>query len=143
MLGPAQQAVVDPRDVATVAVEALLGDAHNGQRYDLTGPELLTFAEQAAILAEALNRPVTTADVDARAQLTSSGMPEEAVDAVAARIGWARAGGAAYVTDHVAHILGRPAGTFGTGGLRPPGGFQHNAVTAGSGQPLGCQAAPS
>ncbi|MGW0950008.1 hypothetical protein ACWD4O_46860 [Streptomyces sp. NPDC002623] len=27
-------------------------------------------------------------------------------------IGWARADGAAYVTDHVPRVLGRPAGTF-------------------------------
>ncbi|MEU8762307.1 hypothetical protein [Streptomyces sp. NPDC048659] len=27
-------------------------------------------------------------------------------------IGWARSGGAAYATDHVERVLGRPAGTF-------------------------------
>jgi uncharacterized protein YbjT (DUF2867 family) len=112
MLGSAQQAVVDPRDVSAVAVAALLDDTHNGQRYDLTGPELLTFADQAAILERVLNHPVKTTDADARSTLSATGMPEEAVAAVATGVTWARASGAAYVTDHVSRILGRPARTF-------------------------------
>jgi uncharacterized protein YbjT (DUF2867 family) len=112
MLGPAQQAVVDPRDVSEVAVEALLDDAHNGQRYDLTGPELLTFTDQAAILERALSRPIKVVDVDARAQLEAAGMPPEAIDAIATGVNWARAGGAAYTTEHVSRILNRPARTF-------------------------------
>jgi uncharacterized protein YbjT (DUF2867 family) len=110
ILGPARQAVVDPRDVAEVAVATLLDDAHNGQRYDLTGPELLTFADQVAILERVLNQPIKTVDADARAQLT--GMPEEAITAITTGVGWAKAGGAAYVTDHVSRILGHPAQTF-------------------------------
>lgn len=112
LLGAAQQGVVDPRDVAAVAVEALLDDAHVGQRYDLTGPELVTFADQVAIVERVLDRPVKSAEVDVRAQLASSGMPDEAIAAVATGADWARAGGAAYVTDQVSSILGRPARTF-------------------------------
>jgi uncharacterized protein YbjT (DUF2867 family) len=112
ILGTARQAIVDPRDVAAVAVSALLDDAHNGRRYDLTGPSLLTFAEQAAIVERVLGRPVKTVDADARAQLETAGMPAEAAAAVTTGIGWARAGGAEYLTSHVSDILGRPAGTF-------------------------------
>jgi uncharacterized protein YbjT (DUF2867 family) len=112
LLGPAQQAVVDPRDVSAVAVEALLDDTHSGQRYDLTGPELLTFADQAAILERVLSQPIKTTDVDARSTLSAAGMPEDAVAAVTTGVAWARADGAAYVTDHVSRVLGRPAGTF-------------------------------
>lgn len=112
MLGPARQAIVDPRDVSAVAVEALLDDKHDGQRYDLTGPELLTFADQATILERVLARPIKTVAVDADAQLAATGMPPEAATAVATGVGWARAGGAAYVTDQVSRVLGRPAGTF-------------------------------
>lgn len=112
MLGAARQAIVDPRDVSAVAVEALLDDTHDGRRYDLTGPELLTFADQAAILGRVLNHPVTTTDVDAKATLSASGMPDEAIAAVTTGVAWARAGGAAYVTDHVSTVLGRPPRTF-------------------------------
>ncbi|AZM49329.1 NAD(P)-dependent oxidoreductase [Streptomyces sp. WAC 06738] len=103
LTGDSRQAVVDPGDVAAVAVAALTGDAHDGQRYDVTGPELLTFADQAAILERVLERPVGTIDAH-----VSDGLPAEVVTG----IGWARAGGAAYATDHVPRILGRPARTF-------------------------------
>jgi uncharacterized protein YbjT (DUF2867 family) len=81
----------------------MTSDAHDGQRYDLTGPELLTFADQAAILERVLERPVKITDTDALDQLPAG---------MITGIGWARAGGAAYVTDHVPRVLGRPAGTF-------------------------------
>jgi len=112
MLGSAEQAVVDPRDVAEVAVEALVNEAHNGQRYDLTGPELLTFEDQATIMGKILNHQVKTLTVDARTHLQAAGMPPESTEAVAIGTGWARAGGAAYVTDQVSSILNRPARTF-------------------------------
>ncbi|MFE6053948.1 NAD(P)H-binding protein [Kitasatospora sp. NPDC056446] len=103
LTGDSRQAIVDPRDVAAVAVAAMTSDAHDGQRYELTGPELLTSADQAAILEGVLERSVRTTDTNALDQL-----PAEMVTG----IGWARAGGAAYVTDHVPRVLGRPAGTF-------------------------------
>lgn len=112
ILGPARQAIVDPRDVSAAAVEALLNDTHNGQHHDLTGPELITFADQAAILERTLNHPIKTTDADPRTTLSATGMPEEAIKAVTTGVAWARAGGAAYVTDHVSRILGRPARTF-------------------------------
>ncbi|MEW2400179.1 NAD(P)H-binding protein [Streptomyces sp. NPDC046862] len=103
LIGDSRQAVVDPRDVAAVAVAALTSDAYDGQRFDLTGPELLTFADQAAILERVLERPVEITDVSALEQL-----PAEVITG----INWARADGAAYITDHVPHLLRRPAGTF-------------------------------
>lgn len=112
VFGAARQPIVDPRDVAAVAVEALLDSTHDGRRYDVTGPELLTFDEQAAVLERVLDRPVKTVDVDLRAQLAAVGMPPEAIAQVSLGAGWAAAGGAEYVTTHVSRILGRPAGTF-------------------------------
>lgn len=112
LLGDARQPIVDPRDVAAIAVEALLDSAHDGQRYEVTGPSLLTFTDQAAILERVLDRPVKTIEVDHHTQLTTSGMPPSAVAEIATGVGWARSDGAAYVTEHVNRILGRPAGTF-------------------------------
>ena len=110
LLGDTRQGIVDPRDVAAVAVAALRDSAHDGRRYDLTGPELLTFASQAAVLGRVLGRPVEVAEVDPRALWP--GMPEETLRAVSTDIGWARAGGSAYLTDDVSRVLGRAAGTF-------------------------------
>ncbi|MFI9465445.1 NAD(P)H-binding protein [Streptomyces xiamenensis] len=107
LAGDARQAVIDPRDVAAVAVAALTGDAHDGQRYDLTGPELLTFADQASILGRVLGRTVRITDGTDDTDILGR-LPAEVVTG----IDWARAGGAAYLTDHVRRILGRPAGTF-------------------------------
>jgi uncharacterized protein YbjT (DUF2867 family) len=103
LVGDSRQAIVDPRDVAAVAVAAMTSDAHDGQRYDLTGPELLTFADQAAILEGALEGPV---------KITHTHALDQVLAGMATGIGWARAGGAAYITDHVPQVLGRPAGTF-------------------------------
>ncbi len=43
---------VDVDDVADVALAALIDDRHVGERYDITGPELLTFTDAAAHLTE-------------------------------------------------------------------------------------------
>ena len=48
---------VDAADIADVAVAALLDERHNGQTYDVTGPELLSFAQAAALLSDAAGRP--------------------------------------------------------------------------------------
>ena len=49
---------VDIDDIADVAVEALTGDGHSGRIYEVTGPELLGFADVAALLSEATGHPV-------------------------------------------------------------------------------------
>ncbi|MFI6084971.1 NAD(P)H-binding protein [Streptomyces sp. NPDC051217] len=103
LVGDSRQAIVDPRDVAAVAVAAMTSDVHDGQRYDLTGPELLTFADQAAILGRVLERPAKITDNNALDQLPAG---------MVTGIGWARVGGAAHVTDHVLRVLGRPGVTF-------------------------------
>lgn len=57
--GRAHVAFVDVRDVAEVAAEACVdAAAHRRRAYTLTGPELVTFDEVAAILAEVLGRPI-------------------------------------------------------------------------------------
>jgi len=60
MTGAGRQGVVDPRDVAAVAVEALTSPAHADLVYTLTGPELLGVPDQAARLGELLGHPVET-----------------------------------------------------------------------------------
>ncbi len=115
LLADARQAVVDPRDVAAVAVAALTDRVHDGRRYDLTGPATLTFTDQAATVERVLGRPVKTTDLTldaARDLLLGMGLPSEAADSTVTGIAWARAGGADLVTEHVPTIVGRPAGTF-------------------------------
>jgi uncharacterized protein YbjT (DUF2867 family) len=49
---------VHERDVAEVAVAALLGDGHDGTAYNLSGPELITRREQVEAIANAIGREV-------------------------------------------------------------------------------------
>lgn len=117
MTGTGRQGVVDPADVAAVAVEALVSPAHAGEQYTLTGPELLSADDQAAILAAVLGRDVEVTDVppaEVRRLLLASGMDPETVEAMSQGLSYAREGHNAVVTDDVARLLGRPPTTFAT-----------------------------
>ena len=48
----------DADDIAKVIVASLLEEKHNGQVYELTGPELLTFEQAIAQIAKAANREI-------------------------------------------------------------------------------------
>jgi uncharacterized protein YbjT (DUF2867 family) len=56
-------AVMDPEDIACVAVAALTGDGHAGKGYLLTGPQALTAREQVATIAEVTGHPVDFQDI--------------------------------------------------------------------------------
>ncbi|HTC70610.1 MAG TPA: NAD(P)H-binding protein [Acidothermaceae bacterium] len=77
-------AVIDPFDIAAVAVAALTSDDHDGRTYMLTGPEALTAADRVAVLAEALRRPLrldAMSDAESRAKMSDE-MPAKYVDAM-------------------------------------------------------------
>jgi uncharacterized protein YbjT (DUF2867 family) len=115
--GPGALGVIDPRDVAAVAVEALTTPDHIGQSYLLTGPELLTFDQQITILERVLDRPVKSVPVplDAvRSMMIGNGMDPAAVDMSIAAIRRAMAGDYAILTDDVSRILGRAPLSFET-----------------------------
>ncbi|WP_410659355.1 NAD(P)H-binding protein [Amycolatopsis sp. lyj-112] len=117
MTGTATQGVIDPRDVAAVAAEALTTPGHDGRTYTLTGPDLLSVPDQAAIMESVLDRPVTTVDLPfdaAREQMLHHGMGPAAADAALTGMAWARAGHNAVLTQDVPRILGRSATAFTT-----------------------------
>ena len=117
MTGTGTQGVVDPRDVAAVAVEALLTDELDGAAHTLTGPELVSVPDQVAQLAEELGRPVDTVDLppDAvRQQMLAAGVDPSVIDVAVRGYELVRAGGNALVTDDVERALGRPARAFRT-----------------------------
>jgi uncharacterized protein YbjT (DUF2867 family) len=57
--GAAARALIDERDIAAVAVRALTEGGHAGSRYVLSGPAVLTQAEQLAAIGRALGRDLT------------------------------------------------------------------------------------
>lgn len=58
--GGARVAFVDVRDIAEIAVNALIDPATHDQKvYTITGPQALSFVEVAGLLSKALNRQIT------------------------------------------------------------------------------------
>lgn len=57
---------VHERDIADVAVEALLGDGHAGRAYTLNGPGLVSHREQVEAIAAAIGEPVRFEVVEPR-----------------------------------------------------------------------------
>ncbi|NUT53585.1 MAG: NAD(P)H-binding protein [Saccharothrix sp.] len=115
--GTGKQGVIDPCDVAAVAAVALTEPGHAGRTYTLTGPELLSVPDQAAILGAVLGRTVTTVDVPldvAREQMLRHGADPAAADSAITGMAWARAGHNAVLTRDVPLVLGRPATDFAT-----------------------------
>jgi len=72
----AGRSLIHERDIAAVTVLALLDDKHIGQKYNLTGPETLTQAEQIAILSKTVGKPMRIEELspaEARRQLLAQG----------------------------------------------------------------------
>lgn len=72
-------------DVAAAAAGILIGDGHAGAIYNATGPERLSGAERAAVIAEITGQPLafrTIAEEQLRAGLTQAGLPARAVNTV-------------------------------------------------------------
>jgi uncharacterized protein YbjT (DUF2867 family) len=55
--GDAARSLIHERDIAAVAVRALTEDGHVGAKHVLTGPELITQADQVRAIGEAIGRP--------------------------------------------------------------------------------------
>src|ERR1700675_1272242 len=72
-------------DVAAAAAGIMIGDGHAGSIYSATGPERLSGAERAAIIAEIAGRPLAfrvITEEQLRAGLTRAGLPAGAVNTV-------------------------------------------------------------
>jgi uncharacterized protein YbjT (DUF2867 family) len=112
--GGFRSAVIDPRDIASVAVAVLTSPGHEGKVYPLTGPAALSVAGQVAVIGRVLGREVAfveQSENEARADLLSRGMPAQVVESL---LTGQRAGLAAepVVYDTVEQVTGRPARTY-------------------------------
>jgi len=111
----AKTGAVDPADIAAVAARALTGAGQGGKTYPLTGPELLSAADQVEIPGAALGRPLQVVDVPperAKAAMVDSDMPAELADAVIASMAQAGTDHAMAVLPTVEQVTGRPARSF-------------------------------
>jgi uncharacterized protein YbjT (DUF2867 family) len=114
--GKGRIGMVDARDVAAVAASIAASPApHAGQTYWLTGPALISYYDVAAVLSKLLGRTITyrelTFDQDKDAMIRA-GVPEQVAEMNAQAASLTADGDAAWVTDDVPSLLGRPARSF-------------------------------
>jgi uncharacterized protein YbjT (DUF2867 family) len=114
--GAGQLGMIDARDVGAVAAEiAASPGPHVAKTYWLTGPELLSYAGVAAVLSTVLGRPITYRQVsreeDQEAMLRA-GLPEPVAEMNAQVFSMIADGDAAWLTEDVPKLLGRPARSF-------------------------------
>ena len=106
---------VDADDIADVVTTTLTEDGHAGQIYQLTGPELLTFRDVAAIFHEVTGRELQVIDVSREefvAGLEAARLPEGMVQLVDYLFNEVLDGRNASLGDGVQHALGRPPRDF-------------------------------
>ncbi len=113
--GNAPLPFVDVRDIAAVTIEALTEPSHEGQAYNLTGPEALNHTEVAAILSEATGKHFVYEDVSPetyRRGLIGEGASEHYADLITNVFAFVRSRGEDEVHDDIERVLGRPAISF-------------------------------
>jgi uncharacterized protein YbjT (DUF2867 family) len=111
--GAVETAPIDERDIAAVAVRALIDEGHAGGDHVVTGPESLSQADQVRTIGDALGRRLRFHDLspDEFRRETAGAFPAPAANMLLAAWG-AAVGIPAYVTSTVAEVTGTPARPF-------------------------------
>ncbi len=108
--------LIDARDVGAVAAEiAASPRAHQGKTYWLTGPALLSYSDVAAVLSKVLGRPITFRELsveDDKEAMIRAGVPAPVAAMNAQAFSLIAAGDAAWLSEDVPSLLGRPARSF-------------------------------
>lgn len=107
--GEGKSSFIDARDIAESAAAALSESRFDGQAFNLTGPQALSYAEAAAVLAKFLGRPVTYDAIDDNAfvaLLVQAGLAEDYARFMASIFYPVRQGWTALVTDAVQTLTG-------------------------------------
>jgi uncharacterized protein YbjT (DUF2867 family) len=112
--GAAATSPIHERDIAEVAVQALIGSGHAGRSYVLSGPRSLTQHDKVRLIGEALGRELSFQELPPemiRKAMLAQGLPEEIPDRLLGSLAdYAQQPGP--TTDTVEQLLGRPARTF-------------------------------
>ena len=106
--------IIDIEDVADVVVEALTGDGHAGEVYEVTGPRLMGWADMAEELSRAIGRPIQHVPIsfeDFHANVAQSG-GDFVADVFTAIARETLDGRNQKVCDGVERALGRPPRDF-------------------------------
>jgi uncharacterized protein YbjT (DUF2867 family) len=114
--GKGRAGMVDTRDVAAVAAAVAVTPApHAGRTYWLSGPELLSNYDVAAVLSRLLGRTVTYRELtfaENKDAMIRAGVPGPVAEMNAQAFALNADGDAAWLSDDVPAVLGRPARSF-------------------------------
>jgi uncharacterized protein YbjT (DUF2867 family) len=110
-MGKGRTAMIDTRDIGAVVAEVLTGSGHEGQSYEVTGPELLSFYDVADRFSAVLGRKIEYVDMpmDAYRQVLGRFLTNEwHLNAVIQLFGEiAEEADPVFTTDTVKQLLGR------------------------------------
>jgi uncharacterized protein YbjT (DUF2867 family) len=116
--GPARDgrvSYITRADIVDVVVAVLMGEGHDGETYDMTGPEAISLADVAAILTEFSGRECTYYDEtleEAKASRAVYNAPEDTVAAWISSYTSIASGEVSLVSDDVPRLTGHPPQTF-------------------------------
>ena len=113
----AKVSMVDVRDIAAVAVKALVdGERHYNKTYMVTGPEALSYHQAAEILSNATGKKidyVNISDQEARAAMKEVGLNDWLIDTISDLYTYFRKGYASQVSSAIEEVTGKKPITFG------------------------------
>jgi uncharacterized protein YbjT (DUF2867 family) len=114
--GDGKVSFVDVRDIAAVAVQALISDnQHKAKAYYITGPEALSYGQTAEILSKGLGKEikyVNIPDEDARRGMKDMGMDDWSANSLIELFDITRKGYASDITSVVEEFTGRKPISF-------------------------------
>ena len=124
--GNIAEPIIDIDDIADVVVAALTEEGHLGERYEVTGPRLMTFADMAEVLSTTLQRrirhiPITFEDFHANVAASGDTFVADVFTAIARET---LDGRNAHTADGVERALGRKPRDFAE--------FAQSAMSAGA-----------
>ncbi|MGH2822008.1 MAG: SDR family oxidoreductase [Thermoleophilaceae bacterium] len=114
--GDGRVSVIAPEDLAEVAARTLTEEGHAGSAYTLTGPEALSYREQAAQLSHALGREIRFVDVPEQAarEAMSGALPAELTEALLEFYRMVKDGERELLSDDFKKVAGRAPRSFST-----------------------------
>jgi uncharacterized protein YbjT (DUF2867 family) len=114
--GQGRVGMIDARDVGAVAAAIAASPARRGGKtYWLTGPELISNYDVAAVLSKLLSRTITYRELsfdENKVAMIRAGVPEPIAEMNAQAFSMIAEGDAEWVTGDVPSLLGRPARPF-------------------------------
>lgn len=114
-VGNITEPFIDVEDICDVVVASLTDSKHSGRLYEVTGPELLSFAQLAALFTQELPNPVDFVQIsqdDFIKSLQHNGVDPKAIDMLAYLFTEVLDGRNEFIANGVEQALGRPAKSF-------------------------------